>query len=182
MKRHIPVALSTLRLLLGPFALLCELSSVRRLVYLPILVVGRLSDIFDGILARRFGVATPNLRQYGSMTDVIYYLFILTVAYIMCRLVVVRNIFALALLLSSEVIVVLASFAFRKVSRDALMPRQIPRPLPVGRRRRPAGLHRFPWGDPRINRRRTRYQGRDRRHPSRGEIAAGGRTQHFWDV
>jgi phosphatidylglycerophosphate synthase len=77
MKRHLPFALTTLRLLLGPVALACALTNVPRWVYLPILVAGTLSDIYDGILARRFGVATPALRRYDSVTDVIYYLFIL---------------------------------------------------------------------------------------------------------
>lgn len=111
LKRHIPVALTTLRLLLGPVALLCAWSGVTRLVYLPILVTGTLSDIFDGILARRFGVSTPWLRRYDSVTDVIYYLFILGVAFVLCRPVIVTNILPLCLLLASEAIVVLVSYA-----------------------------------------------------------------------
>ncbi|MGD1088324.1 MAG: CDP-alcohol phosphatidyltransferase family protein [Verrucomicrobiota bacterium] len=58
MKRHVPFLLTTLRLLLGPIALVCALTNVPRWVYLPILVTGTLSDVFDGVLARRFGVAT----------------------------------------------------------------------------------------------------------------------------
>lgn len=69
-----------MRLLLGPIALACALTNVPRWIYLPILVAGTLSDIYDGILARSFGVATPALRRYDSVTDVIYYLFILAVA------------------------------------------------------------------------------------------------------
>jgi hypothetical protein len=56
MKRHLPFALTTLRLLLGPIALACALAGVTRFVYLPILIAATLSDIFDGILARKFGV------------------------------------------------------------------------------------------------------------------------------
>ena len=111
MKRHIPIALTTLRLLLGPVALLCALSGVTRMVYLPILVAGTLSDIFDGILARRFGVSTPWLRRFDSITDVVYYLFILVVAVILCRPLILANIFPLSLLLASEVILVLVSYA-----------------------------------------------------------------------
>jgi CDP-diacylglycerol--glycerol-3-phosphate 3-phosphatidyltransferase len=111
MKRHIPFALTTLRLLLGPVALLCAFSDVTRMVYLPILVTGTLSDIFDGILARRFGVSTPWLRRYDSITDVVYYLFILAVALILCRPVILANMLPLSLLLASEVIVVLVSYA-----------------------------------------------------------------------
>ena len=75
MKRHLPFALTTLRLLLGPIALACAWTGVARLFFVPILVCGTLSDIFDGVLARRFGIATPGLRRYDSITDVVYYLF-----------------------------------------------------------------------------------------------------------
>jgi CDP-diacylglycerol--glycerol-3-phosphate 3-phosphatidyltransferase len=102
MKRHLPFALTTLRLLLGPLALLCALSNVARLVYLPILLAGTLSDIFDGILARKFGVATPALRRYDSITDIIYYLFTLVVAWILCRPVIAGNLWLVALMLLSE--------------------------------------------------------------------------------
>jgi CDP-diacylglycerol---glycerol-3-phosphate 3-phosphatidyltransferase len=115
MKRHLPFALTTLRLLLGPVALVCAFAQVAQIVYLPILAAGTLSDIFDGILARRFGVSTPRLRRYDSVTDIIYYLFLLVVAWILCRPVMVHNFMAIALLLSSEAAVILVSFArFRR--------------------------------------------------------------------
>jgi len=115
MKRHIPFALTTCRLLLGPIALLCAAEGVGRIVFLPILIAGTLSDIFDGILARKFGVATPALRRYDSITDVIYYLFILSAAWILCKPVVAQNLWAIALILISEVAVVLVCFIrFRK--------------------------------------------------------------------
>ena len=102
MKRHLPFALTTLRLLLGLVALLCALAQVPRLVYLPILLAGTLSDIFDGILARKFGVATPALRRYDSITDIIYYLFTLVVAWMLCRPVITGNLWLVALMLLSE--------------------------------------------------------------------------------
>jgi len=109
--KHLPFALTLLRLLLGPVALLCALTNVSRWIYLPILVTGTLSDIFDGILARRLGVATPALRRFDSITDVIYYLFILGVAWILCRAVIAQNWFLLALILTSEAVVILVCYA-----------------------------------------------------------------------
>ncbi len=102
MKRHLPFALTTLRLLLGPIALACALTNFPRWIYLPILVTATLSDIFDGILARKFGIATPALRRYDSITDIIYYLFILAVAWILCRSVIAGNHWLIALMLLSE--------------------------------------------------------------------------------
>ena len=102
MKRRLPFGLTTLRLLLGPIALACAFAGVTRFVYLPILTAATLSDIFDGILARKFGVATPALRRYDSITDIIYYLFILAVTWILCKPVIAGNVWLIALILLSE--------------------------------------------------------------------------------
>jgi CDP-diacylglycerol--glycerol-3-phosphate 3-phosphatidyltransferase len=109
-KRLLPFALTTLRLLLGPTALACALTDVPRWIYLPILVTATLSDIYDGILARRFGVATPALRRYDSITNVIYYLFILVVAWWMFKPVLAQNWILIALILASEAVVILVSY------------------------------------------------------------------------
>lgn len=110
MKRQLPFALTTLRLLLGPVALICALTNFSRWIFLPILVAGTLSDIFDGILARRFGVATPALRRYDSVTDVIYYLFILTTTFLLCKPVVAQNWPLIALIVLSEAGTILTSY------------------------------------------------------------------------
>jgi CDP-diacylglycerol--glycerol-3-phosphate 3-phosphatidyltransferase len=115
MKRHLPFALTTLRLLLGPIALACALAGVTRFVYLPILITGTLSDILDGILARKFGVATPALRRYDSITDIIYHLFTLVVAWILCRAVIAGNLWLIALMLLSEAgCILICLIRFRK--------------------------------------------------------------------
>jgi CDP-diacylglycerol---glycerol-3-phosphate 3-phosphatidyltransferase len=110
MIRHLPFALTTLRLLLGPIALACALTNVPRWIYLPILITATLSDIYDGILARRFGVATPALRRYDSITDVIYYLFILTVAWRLCKPVLAQNWILILLILFSEAACIFVSY------------------------------------------------------------------------
>jgi CDP-diacylglycerol---glycerol-3-phosphate 3-phosphatidyltransferase len=102
LKCRVPFALTTLRLLLGPIALACAFTGVTRFVFLPILVAATLSDIFDGILARKYGVATPALRRYDSITDIIYYLFILAAAWLLCKPVIVKNLWLIALMVLSE--------------------------------------------------------------------------------
>jgi len=111
LKRHIPFALTTLRLLLGPIALVCCFVNAPRITYLAVLVVGTVSDIFDGILARRFGVSTPKLRRYDSVTDAIYYSFILVVAWIVCSAVIRESVPAIAILVFSEAAVIVVSVA-----------------------------------------------------------------------
>lgn len=103
MKRRIPFALTTFRLLLGPLILICALAGAPRLLYLPILILSTLSDIFDGILARRFHVATPFLRRYDSVTDVVYHLFVLAVVWILCKPVLIKTYWAILVLLISEI-------------------------------------------------------------------------------
>lgn len=107
MKRHLPFGLTTLRLLLGPVALGLAFGHAPRWLYLPLLVLGTLSDIFDGILARRFGVSTPGLRRYDSITDVIYYLFILGALWQLCHDVVWQNLWAVLVILASEAVAIL---------------------------------------------------------------------------
>ncbi|SRR6266705_1186265 len=71
MKSHLPFALITLRLLLGPVALVCALANVLRWIYLPILVTGTLSDIYDDILARGFGSRgrAPHQIKKAALAD-----------------------------------------------------------------------------------------------------------------
>jgi len=115
MRRLLPAALTTLRLLLGPVVMLCALANAPRLVYLPILIAGTLSDIFDGVLARRLGVATPMLRRYDSVADVVYYLLVLAAVWILRKLVIIGNARAIGLLLFSEAAAIAVSFVrFRK--------------------------------------------------------------------
>jgi phosphatidylglycerophosphate synthase len=105
-KRHLPFALTTLRLVLGPVALALAGSGAPRWIFLPLLITGTLSDIFDGILARRWGMATPALRRYDSISDIIYYLFLLGALWPLCHDVLRHNLCALAVILGSEAAVI----------------------------------------------------------------------------
>ena len=113
--RVFPFALTTLRLILGPIALAVAMLNAPRWIYFPILVTATLSDIYDGILARRLGVATPALRRYDSITDVIFYLFILAVAWKLNHALLVQNWPWLAGILVSEVAVIL--FCYTKFGK-----------------------------------------------------------------
>ena len=110
MKRYIPVALTTLRLLLGPTALLGALWGIPRWIYLPILIIATWSDIYDGILARRYGVATVALRRFDSSVDLIFYLFILAAAWLLCHDVLQKTWWAIAAVLATEALLILISF------------------------------------------------------------------------
>ncbi len=100
------MALTILRLLLGPVALGLAYAQASRWIFFPLLVTGTLSDIFDGILARRFGVATQTLRRFDSITDVVYYLFVLGALWRLCHPVLSANLWAVSVVLGTEAIAV----------------------------------------------------------------------------
>lgn len=71
---RVPLALTALRALLAPVVVLLAIFHPSRPAFGACLVVAFVSDIFDGILARRMNVATSNLRRLDSITDTIFYL------------------------------------------------------------------------------------------------------------
>src|ERR1700733_7145084 len=75
------------------------------------LPIALLSDIFDGILARRLGVARPWLRRYDSFTDLIFYLAILWCVWSLHAEVVHRYAMEIAALLLLEIVCNIVSFA-----------------------------------------------------------------------
>lgn len=71
--KHLPLALTLLRLVLAPLMVLLS-GQPHPLLFGLILAAAFLSDIFDGVLARRLGVATPFLRRLDSAVDIVFYL------------------------------------------------------------------------------------------------------------
>jgi CDP-diacylglycerol--glycerol-3-phosphate 3-phosphatidyltransferase len=113
--KHLPALLTTIRLLLGPVMVLAAFHSWNRLLFLPALLIGTISDIYDGVIARRLGVATPGLRRYDSITDLIYYLFVLASLWVLCRPQISAHWLAIAAVLCSEIVCMLTSLIrFRK--------------------------------------------------------------------
>lgn len=67
-------ALTALRAALAPCMIILAIQKAPGWAFVACLTVAFLSDIYDGVLARRFGVATPALRRFDSITDDIFYL------------------------------------------------------------------------------------------------------------
>ena len=63
MLRSVPLALTALRALLAPVVVALALLLPSRPAFAACLVVAFLSDLFDGIAARRLGVATPEIGR-----------------------------------------------------------------------------------------------------------------------
>ena len=70
--RRIPWLLIIFRLAAGPGILLLAMAG-QTLSCAGLLILGVLSDIFDGVIARRLGVATVALRTWDSRADVLFW-------------------------------------------------------------------------------------------------------------
>ena len=98
----IPYALITARLTLGPLILFGAARDWDGGTLVTLLTCGVLSDIFDGMIARRLGAATPALRQADSAADVVFWLFVLAAAQLNTSAIYPRHTILLTVLLISE--------------------------------------------------------------------------------
>jgi CDP-diacylglycerol--glycerol-3-phosphate 3-phosphatidyltransferase len=73
-KQQIPWAMAALRVALGPVLILGARANWNGATLAGIVVTALLSDIFDGILARRWLCDTPAVRLFDSMADTAFYL------------------------------------------------------------------------------------------------------------
>lgn len=115
--RALPWWLVTLRLLLAPAVLLLALNHLRTWWLTAAILIALVSDIYDGRIARHYGVATEAMRRYDSICDTIFYLSVAVSAWILERealLAVARLLIALAVLE-----VVRYAFDFVKFRREA---------------------------------------------------------------
>jgi phosphatidylglycerophosphate synthase len=71
---NIPSILVGLRLAIAPLLLFDALDRHTSLWFIIGYIIAVCSDIFDGIIARRLGVSTPQLRQADSWADICLYL------------------------------------------------------------------------------------------------------------
>jgi len=74
--KSLPSALIVLRVLLGPALLLVVKDRQLHGWIGPVLAAATLSDIFDGVIARRLGVATEALRVADGRADFWFYMWV----------------------------------------------------------------------------------------------------------
>lgn len=72
-RKAIPLSLTALRLILAPLTLALAAYAPSPAGFAVCLIAALLSDIFDGVIARRLGVATPGLRRLDSIADTLFY-------------------------------------------------------------------------------------------------------------
>lgn len=75
-----------------------------------LLITGLITDIFDGIVARKLNVSTVRLRRMDSFIDQIFWLSALTGAYVTCSAFFKENAVLLAALLGAEALTYIVSY------------------------------------------------------------------------
>jgi CDP-diacylglycerol--glycerol-3-phosphate 3-phosphatidyltransferase len=100
--RAVPLALTSLRALLAPVVAALALLAPSRPAFGGVLAAAFLSDVFDGIIARRLGVATPTLRRVDSLADTLFYVAATFAAWHLHPAAIARRAGPLAALLALE--------------------------------------------------------------------------------
>ncbi|MGJ1193227.1 CDP-alcohol phosphatidyltransferase family protein [Sphingobacterium siyangense] len=117
LKKNIPFTFIILRLVLGLLLLLFYWLKVDHFKWYAIsfLIIGLLSDIFDGIIARRLAVSTTLLRRWDSSVDLLFFACISLVSYLSCPQFFKDNATLILILVGSEILTYIISFAkFKK--------------------------------------------------------------------
>ena len=76
LKQRIPALLIAARILLGPLLFGLVLTNQGPALILAALIAAMLSDIFDGVIARRMKIATERLRVADSYTDAWFFVWV----------------------------------------------------------------------------------------------------------
>jgi phosphatidylglycerophosphate synthase len=101
---HIPIALTALRFALGPVVLALAFYRPVPNAFAACLLLAVFSDYFDGVIARRLGIATPNLRRLDSLADSVFYISALGAAWHLHSTLLQPHLVALSYLLALEII------------------------------------------------------------------------------
>lgn len=115
--KHLPKALIISRFFIGLIILVLSLCQVAYFnIYAVILfAIGLLTDIFDGIIARRLNISTENLRRLDSTTDQVFFILIAIATYINSSAFYKDNMLQLSILLLAELATYIVCYIkFRK--------------------------------------------------------------------
>ncbi|TBO42387.1 CDP-alcohol phosphatidyltransferase family protein [Pedobacter kyonggii] len=84
--KHIPIALIYSRLLIGFIIILLSFFHVNHYSFLAItlLSIGLLTDVFDGIIARKLNISSEKLRRLDSSIDQVFFISVAVATYIQC--------------------------------------------------------------------------------------------------
>ena len=100
----IPILLILSRIVFGVIIVILSIyqPAYFKVAIISLIFIGLLSDIFDGIIARRLNISTPLLRRLDSGVDQFFWLAIIGGCYLTCPVFFKNNLIKIAILLSLE--------------------------------------------------------------------------------
>jgi CDP-diacylglycerol--glycerol-3-phosphate 3-phosphatidyltransferase len=117
MKAKIPIALITTRIIIGFVLIFLSFRKVEHypVIAIIILTIGLLTDIFDGIIARKLNISSQLLRRLDSTADQIFFISVAIATYLQCTAFFKSNVIMLLVIFVVEGLTYLVSFIkFRK--------------------------------------------------------------------
>jgi phosphatidylglycerophosphate synthase len=102
--KKLPITLIYSRLLIGLIIILLSFNHIDNYKFVAVLLlsIGLLTDIFDGIIARRLNVSNETLRRLDSTIDQVFFLSFTVATYIQCQDFFLANSLKLTILLGFE--------------------------------------------------------------------------------
>lgn len=113
----LPITLIYARLAIGLMIVLLSVKHIDNYKFIAVLLlsIGLLTDIFDGIIARRLNVSTQNLRRLDSTIDQIFFISFAVATFIQCPEFFKNNSLKLTILFGFECLAYVVCFIkFRK--------------------------------------------------------------------
>lgn len=104
MKNKTPMLLIIFRLLLGPMMIFLSyrFGEKIRAELVVLLFLGLLSDIFDGIIARKLNISSEKMRRMDSQTDLVFWLCVGWCSWILNSEIIIENKHAIGLIFLME--------------------------------------------------------------------------------
>jgi CDP-diacylglycerol--glycerol-3-phosphate 3-phosphatidyltransferase len=111
--KKLPYLLLWFRLVLGPIMILITYYSVPflRIILVTGIFLGLLSDVFDGIIARKVGVSSEKLRRLDSQTDLVFWLCVGFCAWLLHSDLLLNYKYAIAIIFIMEALTYVFSLA-----------------------------------------------------------------------
>ncbi|WP_296143501.1 CDP-alcohol phosphatidyltransferase family protein [uncultured Flavobacterium sp.] len=84
--KNIPIGLIYSRLIIGFIIIILSILNIENLKFYTVflLTTGLLTDIFDGIIARKLNISTQKLRRLDSSIDQVFFVCVIASTYIQC--------------------------------------------------------------------------------------------------
>jgi len=110
--KKIPIALIYSRLFIGFIIILLSILHIEKYRFWAIILlsIGLLTDVFDGIIARRLNISSERIRRLDSSIDQVFFISVAVATYIQCPEFFKTNATKLIVLLTFEALTYVVSY------------------------------------------------------------------------